>query len=118
MTSKKFWSTVRPFLTNNCCISNYFRGIENEGNLICNEQELVELFNEHYINIVEKSSGKNPSSLGNSSDASQDEMTVKEIISVYSNHPSIRKIKKTKLKGQSLFLQNLLKCQLILLIAI
>ena len=32
-------------------------------------------------------------SLGNSSDASQDEMTVKEIISVYSNHPSIRKIK-------------------------
>ena len=32
-------------------------------------------------------------SLGNSSDASQDEMTVKEIISIYSNHPSIRKIK-------------------------
>ena len=53
------------------------------------------------IYIVEKSSGKNPLSLGNSSDASQDEMTVKEIISVYSifeyfciflyfyNHPSI-----------------------------
>ena len=32
-------------------------------------------------------------SQGNSSDASQDEMTVKEIISVYSNHPSIQKIK-------------------------
>ena len=32
-------------------------------------------------------------SLGNSSDASQDEMTVNEIISAYSNHPSIRKIK-------------------------
>ena len=32
-------------------------------------------------------------SLGNPSDVSQDEMTVKEIISVYSNHPSIRKIK-------------------------
>ena len=55
--------------------------------------ELVELFNGHYINIVEKSSGKKPLSLGNSSDASQDEMTVKEIISVYSNHPSIWKIK-------------------------
>ena len=106
MTSKIFWRTVKPFLTNNGCISNDFIGIENEGNLICNEQEFVELFNEHYINIVEKSSGKKPLSLGNSSDASQDEMTVKEIISVYSNHPSIRKIKKTKLKGQSLFLQN------------
>ena len=55
--------------------------------------ELVELFNGHYINIVEKSSGKKPLSLGNSSDASQDEMTVNEIISAYSNHPSIRKIK-------------------------
>ena len=42
----------------------------------------MELFNEHYINIVEKSSGKKPLSLGNSSDASQDEMTVKEIIYV------------------------------------
>ena len=86
MTGKNFWRTVKPFLTNNGCISNDFIGIENEGNLICNEQEPVELFNE-------KSSDKKPLSLGNSSDASQDEMTVEEIISVYSNHPSIRKIK-------------------------
>ena len=77
MTSKKFWHTVKPFLTNNGCISNDFIGIENDDNLICNEQELVELFNEHYINIVEKSSAEKPLSLGNSSDASQDEMTVK-----------------------------------------
>ena len=93
MTGKNFWRTVKPFLTNNGCISNDFIGIENEGNLICNEQELVELFNEHYINTVEKSSSKKLLSLGNSSDASQDIITVKEIISVYSNHPSIRKIK-------------------------
>ena len=130
MTGKNFWRTVKPFLTNNGCISNDFIGIENEGNLICNEQELVELFNE-------KSSDKKPLSLGNSSDASQDEMTVEEIISVYSNHPSIRKIKYlcvpenefdlphastsdinkiikslnvNKSKGPEVFLQNLLKC--------
>ena len=48
----------------------------------------MELFNEHYINIVEKASCKKPLSLGNSSDASEDDMTVKE-----SNHPRIRKIK-------------------------
>ena len=53
----------------------------------------MELFDEHYVNVKEKSSGKKPLSLGNSSDASQDEITVKEIISVYSNCPSIRKIK-------------------------
>ena len=58
MTSKKFSCTVKPFLINNGCISNDFIGIENEGNLTCNEQELVKLFHEHYINIVEKLSGK------------------------------------------------------------
>ena len=130
MRRKTNWCTVKPFLTKNGCISNDFIGIENEGNLICNEQELVELFNE-------KSSDKKPLSLGNSSDASQDEMTVEEIISVYSNHPSIRKIKYlcvpenefdlphastsdinkiikslnvNKSKGPEVFLQNLLKC--------
>ena len=93
MTSKKFWRTVQPFWTNNGCISNDFIGVENEGNLIYKEQELVELLNEHYISIVEKSFGKKPFSVWNSSHASQDEITVKEIISVHSNHPSTRKIK-------------------------
>ena len=76
MKSKNFWHTVKSFLTNNDCISNDFIGIENEGNLIRNEQELVELFDEHYINIVENSSDKKPLSLGNFADASQDETTV------------------------------------------
>ena len=40
MSNKKFWHTVKPFITNNGCISNDFIGIENEGNLISNEQEL------------------------------------------------------------------------------
>ena len=93
MTNKKFWRTAKPFLTNNGYISNDFIGIENDGNLICNEQKLVELFNKHYINMVEKTSGEKPLSLANSSDVAQDEMTVKDIISVCSNHPSIHKIK-------------------------
>ena len=58
LTKKKFGVLLNLFLTNNGCISNDFIGIENKDNLICNEQELVELFNEYYINIVEKSPGK------------------------------------------------------------
>ena len=53
----------------------------------------MELFNQNYINMVENSSGMKPSSLGDCLNASQDELTVKEIISVYSYHPSIQKIK-------------------------
>ena len=36
----EFGRTVKPFLMNNGRISNDFIGIENEGNPICNEQEL------------------------------------------------------------------------------
>ena len=93
MSNKKFWSTVKPFLTNKGGISNDFISVEKDGDLINNEKEIVELFNQNYINIVENSSGKKPSSLGDCLNASQDELTVKEIISLYSNHPSIQKIK-------------------------
>ena len=51
---------------------------------------------EHYINMIKKLSGKKPLSLGNSSDASQNEVTVKEIISVY---VIILAFKKSKIYG-------------------
>ena len=45
MPNKKFWSTLKPFLTNKVCISNDFVSVEKDGALISNEKELVELFN-------------------------------------------------------------------------
>ena len=78
MSNKRFWSTVKPFLTNKGCISNDFISIEKDDELISNEKELVELFHENYINIVENTSVTKPSSLGNCSNKSCDEMTVKE----------------------------------------
>ena len=58
MSNKKFWSTVKPFLTNKDGISNDFISVEKDGDLISNEKEIVRLFNQNYINIVENSSGK------------------------------------------------------------
>ena len=55
LSNKKFWSTVKPFLSNRGCISNDFISIEKDGDLIRNEKELVELFNQNYINIVKNS---------------------------------------------------------------
>ena len=54
----------------------------------------MDLFNENYLNIVEISSGKKPSSLGNCERSAQDDATVDEIISKYSAHPSVQKIKR------------------------
>ena len=76
MSNKKFWSTVKHFLTFKGRISNDLSG-EKDGDLISNKKEIVELFNQNYINIVENSSGKKPLSLGDSLNASQDELTVK-----------------------------------------
>ena len=64
-------------------------GIMSNEKFLSNQKELVELLNQNYINIVENSSSKKPSSLGDCINASEDEITVKEIILVYNNHPSI-----------------------------
>ena len=71
-----------------------FISVEKDGDPISNKKDLVELFNQNYINIVENSSAKTPSSLADCLDASQNELTLKEIISVYSDYRSIQKIKR------------------------
>ena len=80
MSNKKFWSTAKPFLTNKGGISNDFISVEKDGDLISDEKEIVELFNQNYIKVVVNSSGKKPSSLRDCLNASQDELTVKKII--------------------------------------
>lgn len=66
-------------LTNNGCISDDFIGTEKDGDLISNQQELVELFKEHHMNTVEKSSGKRSLLLAKYSNAFLDEMAVKKV---------------------------------------
>ena len=60
---------------------------------IRDEKILVEMFNNHYVNIVEKTSGSVPKSIGNSLNPDEDRNTVADIIESYKNHPSITKIK-------------------------
>ena len=112
-TSKAFWNTVRPFITNKSTISDKNIKIKAEENqniktknknksklvsiktndLIKDESVLVEMFNNHYINIVEKTSDIVPESLGDSSLPENDEETVNKILKHYENHPSVSKIK-------------------------
>ena len=57
--------------------------------IVTDEQELTEIFNDHYINLVEKSSGKKPTSLAKDTGISDDRQIVRLIIEKYKNHPSI-----------------------------
>ena len=96
MSNRTFWKTVKPFLTNKGCMTNDCVNIEKDGDILRDKKVVVELFIENYINIVWKqiSSGKKPSSLENCEDIVQDDTTVDKIMSKYSSHPSVQKIKR------------------------
>ena len=54
VNNKEFWNTVKPFLTNEGFLKNETIAIENKGKIVTDKSKLVNLFNSHYINIVEK----------------------------------------------------------------
>ena len=60
---------------------------------IKDESALVQMFNNHYINIVEKKSGILPESLGNSSLPENHEETVNENLKHFGIHSSVSRIK-------------------------
>ena len=55
-SKKQFWN-VKAFLKNKGCMSNDFISIRNGDTFIDKGSKLVEMFNSHYINIVEKTLG-------------------------------------------------------------
>ena len=98
-TGKSFWKTVKPFISTKGTLSSDNIIIEapndttinvKEGDSIStkrkdesrDEKVLVEMFNNLYINIAEKT-GLTPKSIGNSSNPDHDKSTVKEIIESY-----------------------------------
>ena len=50
---------------------------------------MTEIFNHHYVNIVEKSSGKKPISLAKDIGISDDHQIVRLILDKYKNHSSV-----------------------------
>ena len=93
MTNKEFWKLMKPALTNKGVISSDTIILEENGDLISDESKLAEIFNNHYINIVETTMGTPPNSLGNPLDPTSDSSTVREIIAKFQNNPSIIKIR-------------------------
>ena len=93
MTNKKFWKVMKPLMTNKGVLSSSAIIIEENNKLISDEKVLVDIFNNHYINIVENTLGKKPKCLGEPNDPTKDRETVKLIIEKYKDNPIIQKIK-------------------------
>ena len=87
--SKKFWSTVKPFLSSKGFIHNNDITIEINNKTIKDKSELAQTFNSHYINIVESTIGKHPTKLETLASRISEKEIVATIIDKFKNHPSI-----------------------------
>ena len=59
-SNREFWKTMKPFLTNKGCLDNCDIMLRGGNKMITGDKRLAKPFNEHYINIVERSSGLKP----------------------------------------------------------
>ena len=59
-TNRQLWKTMKPFLTNKECLENNDIILRDGEEMITNDRILAKRFNEHYINIVKRSSGFKP----------------------------------------------------------
>ena len=60
MKNKEFWKTIKPVLTNKGCLENSDIMLIDDDEMVTDDKTLAKTFNEHYINIVERSSGLKP----------------------------------------------------------
>ena len=57
VTDRNCWKIVKPFRSNNYHSENADIMLNHNNKIVCNDHKLVKFFNEHYINITEKSGG-------------------------------------------------------------
>ena len=94
-SSKQFWNFIKPFLTNKGCITNDFiidfTIIRDGDAFIDKESKLMEMFNSHYIYIVEKILSVPPENYV--IDINNTQEINERVITKYERYPSILKIK-------------------------
>ena len=84
---------VKSFMINKGMIANKDITLTDGKNVIIDEYELSQIFNKHYINIVEKSCGNKPNKISTTLGSLNDNDVIDRIIKSYQNHPSLLKIK-------------------------
>ena len=89
ITNKEFWDLVKPFLSNKGGLTSSDISLVRNDTVITDDQELTEIFNEHYVNIVEKANGRKPNSITKDVGISDDRQIVRLIQEKYKDHPSV-----------------------------
>ena len=66
--------------------------LRKEKKIITDTKEIVQVLNDHYLNIVERSCGEKPTRVAKQSHLTDDIKIAKHIVRHYENHPSERHI--------------------------
>ena len=99
--NKKFWSKIKPFLTNKH--SGKGQNIVLNEIVVRDSTQVVEILNNYFINITEINTGSKPHSLPCTETGLIDDRTIDEIIDRYSNHPGVTSIKSNLMKNPQAF---------------
>ena len=91
-TNKNFWNLIKSFLTIKDHVNHQHIMIFDGKKIIKNETELVEVFNNHCINITEKSPGKKSKHLARDNNMENKRITIQVIKNYFENHPYIKQI--------------------------
>ena len=93
MTNKNYWKLMKPFLSEKGGCYGTKITLNEDGVMVSEEKQLAHIFNDQYVNIVEKTTGAPPVSVQNSGlDVNNISITVNNIIKKFKNHPSIKAI--------------------------
>ena len=103
MRSKEFWKLTKPLLTNKGSIFGSNIQLVENGRIINEDKDIAETFNEHYVNIVENTTGIAPNTISENTSHDQDKTNVDQIIKIYNNHPSIKKIRENLPENENKF---------------
>ncbi len=80
MSNKEFWDLVMPYPSNRGGLSDNNITLVKDQEIITDEPTLCQLFNDHYINIVQNSSGRKPTNVADATDLVDDRYIVKLIL--------------------------------------
>ena len=92
ITNKNFWKAIKPFLTNKGCLEKSDIMLRDDEKMITDEKKLVQHFNDHYINIVERSCGFKPEKVEFDFGSCKKNVVLSSILDKYRNRRSIIKI--------------------------
>ena len=94
VSNKDFYKLVKPYLTNIGALTNNDMTLVNDDKIVTDQNKIVKILNDYYVNIVQITTGVVPSNIKDEigSHLSNEELVAK-IVDHYKDHPSIKSMK-------------------------